>query len=44
LEDERLAARANRRQHLGEIGRTEDEDEVRRRLFDQLQQCVLRRR
>jgi hypothetical protein len=42
LEDERLTARANRRQHLREIGRAEDEDEVRRRLFDQLQQCVPR--
>ena len=40
LEDERLAARAHRRQHLGEVGRAEDEDEVRRRLLDQLQQRV----
>ena len=39
-EDERLAARANRRQHLGEIGRAEDEDEVGRRLLDQLQKRV----
>ena len=42
LKDERLAARANRRQHLREIGRAEDEDEVRRRLLDQLQQRVPR--
>ena len=40
LEDERLAARAHRRQHLGEIRGAEDEDEVRRRLLDQLQQRV----
>ena len=39
-EDERLAARAHGRQHLGEVGRAEDEDEVRRRLLDQLQQRV----
>ena len=43
LEDERLAARAHRRQHLREVGRAEDEDEVRRRLLDQLQQRVPRR-
>ena len=40
LEDERLAARAHGRQHLREIGRAEDEDEVRRRLLDQLQERV----
>ena len=43
LEDERLAARANGRQDLREVGRAEDEDEVRRRLLDQLQQRVPRR-
>ena len=43
LEDERLAARANGRQHLREVGRAEDEDEVRRRLLDQLQERVPRR-
>ena len=41
-EDEGLAARANRRQHLGQVGRAEDEDEMRRRLLDQLQQGVPR--
>ena len=40
LEDERLAARADGGQHLGELGRAEDEDEVGRRLLDQLQQRV----
>ena len=40
LEDERLAARAHGRQHLREVGRAEDEDEVRRRLLDQLQERV----
>ena len=40
LEDERLAARAHRLQHLGQIGGAEDEDEVGRRLLDQLQQRV----
>ena len=39
-EDERLAARAHGRQHLGEVGGAEDEDEVGRRLLDQLQQRV----
>jgi hypothetical protein len=39
-EDEGLAARADRGQHLCEIGRAEDEDEVRRRLLDQLQERV----
>ena len=39
-ERERLAARADRRQHLREVGRAEDEDEVGRRLLDQLQQRV----
>ena len=38
LEDERLAARAHRREHLLQLGRAEDEDEVGRRLLDQLQQ------
>ena len=40
LEDERLAARADGRQHLREVGGAEDEDEMRRRLLDQLQQRV----
>ena len=40
LEDERLAARADGRQHAREVGRAEDEDEVGRRLLDQLQQRV----
>ena len=39
-EDERLAARAHGRQDLGEVGRAEDEDEVGRRLLDQLQERV----
>ena len=39
-EDERLAARPDRRQHLREVGGAEDEDEVGRRLLDQLQQRV----
>ena len=39
-EDERLAARADGREHLPEVGRAEDEDEVWRRLLDQLQQRV----
>ena len=43
-EDERLAARADGREHLREVGRAEDEDEVGRRLLDQLQQRVARRR
>jgi hypothetical protein len=43
LEDERLAARAHGRQHLREIRRAEDEDEVRRRLLDELQERVPRR-
>ena len=43
LEDERLAARADGRQHLLQLGRAEHEDEVRRRLLDQLQQGVPRR-
>ena len=42
LEDERLAARPHRRQHLRDVGRAEDEDEMRRRLLDQLQQRVPR--
>ena len=40
LEDERLAARANGREHAREIGGAEDEDEMGRRLLDQLQQGV----
>ena len=40
LERERLAARAHGGQDLGELGRAEDEDEMRRRLLDQLQQRV----
>ena len=43
LEDERLAARAHGRQHLREVGGAEDEDEMRRRLLDQLQERVPRR-
>ena len=43
LEDERLAARAHGRQHLRQVGRAEDEDEMRRRLLDQLQERVPRR-
>ena len=39
-EDERLAARPHCRQHLREVGRAEDEDEVGRWLLDQLQQRV----
>ena len=39
-EHERLAARAHRLQHLREVGRTEDEHEMRRRLLDQLQERV----
>ena len=39
-EDERLAARAHRRQHLRQVGGAEDEDEVGRWLLDQLQQRV----
>ena len=42
LEDERLAARAHRRQHLLQLGRAEDEEQVGRRLLDQLQQRVPR--
>ena len=42
LEDERLAARAHGRQHLLQLGRAEDEQQVRRRLLDQLQQRVPR--
>ena len=42
LEDERLAARAHGRQHLRQIRRAEDEDEVRRRLLDELQKRVPR--
>ena len=44
LEDERLAARPHRLDHLRELGRAEDEDEVRRRLLDQLQQRIPRGR
>ena len=39
-EEERLAARAHRGEDLVELGRAEDEDEVRRRLLDQLQERV----
>src|SRR5205814_7594513 len=39
-EDERLAARPDGREHLPEVGRAEDEHEVRWRLLDQLEQCV----
>ena len=39
-ENECLAARADRREHLLELGRAEDEDEMGRRLLDQLQQGV----
>ena len=42
LEEERLAARADGRQHLADVGRAEDEDEVRGRFLDQLQQRVER--
>src|SRR5437764_1375458 len=40
LEDERLAARADGGEDLPEIGRAEDEDEVRRRLLDQLEERI----
>ena len=40
LEDERLAARSHGRDDLRELRRAEDEDEVRRRLLDQLEQGV----
>ena len=39
-EHERLAARADGREHLRELGRAEDEDEVGRRLLDQLEERV----
>ena len=39
---ERLAARADGREHLLQLGRAEDEDEVGRRLLDQLQERVER--
>ena len=42
-EHERLAARPDGREHLPEVGRAEDEDEVGRRLLDQLQERVERR-
>ena len=42
LEDERLAAGADGRDDLAEIGRAEDEEEVGRRLLDQLQERVPR--
>ena len=38
LEDERLAARAHGREHLLQLGRAEDEDEVGRRLLDELEE------
>ena len=41
-EEEGLAARAHGPEHLVELGRAEDEDEVRRRLLDQLQERVPR--
>ena len=40
LEHERLAARPNSRNHLPEVGRAEDEQEVGRRLLDELQKRV----
>ena len=40
LEQERLAARTNGREHLVERRRAEHEDEMRRRLLDDLQQRV----
>ena len=40
LEHEGLTARAHRRQHLAQVGGAEDEDEVGRRLLDQLQERV----
>ena len=40
FEPERLAARPDGREHLREVGRAEDEDEVGRRLLDELQQGV----
>jgi hypothetical protein len=39
-EDEGLAARPDRRKHLRQVRRAEDEDEVGRRLLDQLQEGV----
>jgi hypothetical protein len=39
-EEERLTARPNRRHHLRELRRAEDEDEMRGRLLDQLQERV----
>ena len=42
LEDERLAARAHRREHLLRLGRAEDEDEMGRRLLDELQKRLPR--
>ena len=41
-EEEGLAARAHGPEHLVELGRAEDEDEVRRRLLDQLQERIPR--
>src|SRR5262249_12316157 len=43
LEDERLAAGAHGWKDLGELGRAEDEHQMRRRLLDQLQQRIPRR-
>src|SRR5439155_27272234 len=40
LEDERLAARADGGEDLAQVGRAEDEDEVRRRLLGQLEERV----
>ena len=39
-EEKGLAAGANRREHLPEVGSAEDEDEVRGRLLDQLEEGV----
>ena len=39
-EEEGLAARPHRAEHLVQLGRAEDEDEMRRRLLDQLQEGV----
>ena len=40
LEDERLAARPDGRDHLDEVGRAEDEEEVGRGLLDELEERV----
>jgi hypothetical protein len=41
-QDERLAPRADGREHFREVRRAKDEDQVRRRLLDQLQEGVER--